>query len=72
MSLQSVSLLTGTGLVWTGAALTVAGLIVGAFLARKVWLTVVLVLLAALAVSSAAYDEVQLSHKRHQLEQLGN
>jgi hypothetical protein len=70
MSLQSVSLFTGTGKVWTGAALTMAAVALAAVMVRRAWLIIVLVLVAALAIGSAVYDQHQLNDRRRQIEQL--
>lgn len=70
-SFTSVSLATGTGTVWVGVALAVVGAVVALCLRQvPVWLKVVACLLAALCVASAVYDEVQLNHKRQQLEHI--
>jgi hypothetical protein len=67
----SVSLLSGTTTVWTGVALAVVGAIV-AFVSHQVGTAtkVVALVLVAACVSGAVYDEVQLQHKRDQLNNL--
>lgn len=69
----NVSLLTGTGTVWTGAALTIVAA-VGALIVKHVrlGLKVTCVILAVLAIASGVYDEVQLQHKRDQLNNILN
>ena len=69
----SVSLLSGTTTVWVGVALTVVGAIV-AFVTHQVGTAtkVIAVLLVAVCISSGVYDEVQLQHKRDQLNNLFN
>lgn len=73
MSLQSVSLLTGAGTVTTGAAIATAAAIASlALRGPPRWLRIVAVLLAALAIAAAVYDEVQLQNKRDELSRIFN
>ena len=69
----SVSLLTGTTTVWVGVALAVVAA-VAALALRLVglWLKVIACVLAVAAIASAIYDEVQLQHKRDQIERIVN
>jgi len=68
----NVSLLTGTGTVWTGVALAIVGAVV-AFVGRASAATkVIAVILVAAAVASGVYDEIQLQHKRDQLNSIIN
>lgn len=69
-----VSLLTGTGEVWLGVALTVVAAIAAFVLRRwaRLWLRIVAVIIVALSIASGAYDEVQLQHKRDQLSNFGS
>jgi len=67
-----VSILTGTGMVWTGAVLAAVGAIGAGVLRAKIGTRIVCLLLAILAVASAAYDQHELNEKRHQLEQILN
>jgi hypothetical protein len=69
----SVSLLSGTTMVWFGVALTVVGAIVS-FVIRQVGIAtkVIAVLLVAACIANGVYDEVQLQHKRDQLNNLFN
>lgn len=68
-----VSLLSGTGTVWTGAVIAVLGAI-AAFVVPRVprWATITAVVLALTAVASAIYDEVQLHDKRQELNNILN
>ena len=53
--------------MWTGVGLAVVGVVV-AFAGRaKIATKVIALVLVALAVTSGVYDEVQLQHKRDQL-----
>jgi hypothetical protein len=66
-----VSLASGTGTVWVGAAL--AGLAaVGSYLipGTPKWLKVTLTIAACCAIAGGIYDEHQLSVKREQLQQI--
>jgi hypothetical protein len=67
MSMQSVSLITGSGPVWTGVAVVAAGTAVGFFLRAATWVRVVAALLLALSLANGLYIEKQLSDKRSEL-----
>lgn len=72
MALQSASLLTGTGTLWTGAAIasgaSIAAWVMKASLPK--WVRVVAVVAAVLAVSNAAYVEYQLEQTRQEMQNL--
>jgi hypothetical protein len=67
MSMQSVSLITGSGPVWTGVAVVAAGTAVAFFLRAATWVRVVAALLLALSLANGLYIEKQLSDKRSEL-----
>ena len=67
MSMQSVSLLTGSGQVWTGVAVVAAGTAVAFFLRAATWVRVVAALVLALSLANAFYIEHELSNKRDEL-----
>ena len=67
-----VSVVSGMGTVYTGAAIAVGGLVLAWVTKASVKLKVLCVCLAALAVASAVYDQHQVDDKRHQLEQILN
>ncbi|MCX5044665.1 DUF2510 domain-containing protein [Aldersonia sp. NBC_00410] len=67
MSVQSVSLLTGSGPVWTGVAVVAGGTAVAFFLRAAVAVRVVAAVLLVVAVLNGAYIEKQLSDKRSEL-----
>ena len=67
MSMQSVSLITGSGPVWTGVAVVAAGTAVAFFLRASTWVRVVAALVLALSLANALYIENQLSHKRDEI-----
>lgn len=67
MSMQSVSLITGSGPVWTGVAVVAAGTAVAFFLRAATWVRVVAALLLALSLANALYIENELSDKRDEL-----
>jgi multidrug transporter EmrE-like cation transporter len=72
MSMQSVSLLTGTGTLWTGAAIASAAA-VGAVVLRdhlRTWVRVVAILVAVIAVSNVIYLEHQLDQKREEIQHI--
>jgi multidrug transporter EmrE-like cation transporter len=66
-----VSLLTGTGTVWTGVAMTLLAT-VGVMLFRQVsWgIKILCIVLAVAAVASGIYDEVQLQHRRDEISRI--
>lgn len=66
----SVSLLSGTTMVWLGVALTIVGAIVAFVTHQNSATKVIAVLLAALCIANGVYDEVQLQHKRDELNHL--
>lgn len=67
----NVSLLTRTGTVWTGAAMTLVAA-VGVMVFRQVsWgIKILCIVLAVAAVASGIYDEVQLQHKRDEISRI--
>lgn len=67
MSMQSVSLLTGSGPVWTGVGVVAAGTAVAFFLGAASWVRVVASLLLVVALANGFYIEKQLSDKRHEM-----
>lgn len=72
MSMQSVSLITGSGPVWTGVAVVAAGTAVAFFLRAAKWVRVVAVLVLALSVANGLYIENQLSQKRDEISHMFN
>ena len=70
---SSVSLASGTTTVWFGVALAAVGAIT-AFVTHQVGTAtkVIALMLVAACISGAIYDEVQLQHKRDQLNNLLN
>jgi len=67
MSMQSVSLLTGSGTVWTGVAVVAGGTAVAFFLRAAVAVRVVAAVALVIAVLNGIYIEKQLSDKRSEL-----
>jgi hypothetical protein len=67
MSMQSVSLLTGTGSLWTGVAIAAVGTAAAFFLGAAKWVRVVASLCLAFALFNVIYMESQLSQKREEL-----
>jgi hypothetical protein len=72
MSMQSVSLLSGSGTVWTGVGFVAAGTAVAFFLGAATWVRVIAALCLAFALFSAVYMEKQLSDKRNEISQIFN
>lgn len=72
MSMQSVSLLTGTGPIWTGVGFVAAGTAVAFFMRAATWVRVVAALILALALLNAFYMENQLNEKRNEIDQIFN
>jgi uncharacterized protein DUF2510 len=72
-NIQSVSLLSGSGIVWVGTALAVAGAVVAVAVPRvRTWVKVIAVIAALITVANGVYVEHQLSQKRDQLEHIFN
>ncbi|OBI88646.1 DUF2510 domain-containing protein [Mycobacterium asiaticum] len=67
MSMQSVSLMTGSGPVWTGVGVVAAGTAVAFFLGAPTWVRTVAAVFLALSLVNAFYIENQLSEKRDEL-----
>lgn len=72
MSMQPVSLLTGSGPVWTGVAVVGAGTALAFFLRAATWVRVVAALLLAISVANGFYIENQLSQKRDEITHMFN
>ena len=72
MSMQSTSLIGGTGTIWTGVGLTAAGMAAAFFLGAEKWVRVVASALLVLAALSAGSMEKQLSDKRNELSRMLN
>lgn len=72
MSLQSTSLMNGTGNIWLGVALTAAGLAIAFFLRADTWVRTVAAVVLVIAVFSAGYMEKRLSDKRDEISHMFN
>ncbi|WP_396903052.1 hypothetical protein [Mycolicibacterium sp.] len=72
MSMQSASLLTGTGSIWTGVAIAGVGAAAAFFLGAPKWARSVAVVALALALFSAGYMEKQISDKRNEISRMFN
>jgi hypothetical protein len=70
MSMQSASLLTGTGPIWTGVGVVAAGTAVAFFMRATKWVRVVAALVLAFALFNAIYMEKQLSDKSNEISQI--
>lgn len=70
MSMQSASLLTGTGMLWTGVAIAVGATIVAFVLKAEKWVKVVAVLAMVVAVANVMYVESQLEDMRQDISDL--
>ncbi|EID17052.1 hypothetical protein MXEN_02699 [Mycobacterium xenopi RIVM700367] len=76
MSMQSVSLMTGSGPVWTGVAVVGGAVALAFFLRAAKAVRVVACILLASSLSNAFYIENELSKKRdeitHTFDHLGS
>jgi hypothetical protein len=72
MSMQSVSLLSGSGPIWIGVGFVAAGTAVAFFMVAATWVRVVAALCLAFALFNAVYMEKQLSDKRNEISQIFN
>lgn len=67
LSQQSVSVMSGSGIVWTGAALCVGAGIMTRLVKVPTWARVVCVVAAVIAVLSAFYVEQELDDRRQEI-----
>ena len=72
MAQQSVSLLSGTGQIWTGVAIAGVALALSYFLGASTWVRVIASICLVSSLFSAIYMETQLSEKRQELRQIFN
>jgi hypothetical protein len=70
MSMQSVSLMTGTGPIWTGVGLVAAGTAVAFFMGAAKPTRVIAAIFLALALLNVSYMEKQLSDKRNEIAEV--
>lgn len=70
MSMQPVTMMTGSTLTWMGVAVVAAGT-AGAFILRAaVWVRVVAAIVLGIAIVNAVYIESQLSDRRAEFLQI--
>jgi multidrug transporter EmrE-like cation transporter len=67
MSMQSVSLMTGSGPVWTGVAVVGGATALAFFMRAEKWGRVVAGILLVISLANAFYIENELSKKRDQI-----
>lgn len=67
MSMQSVSLLTGSGPVWTGVAVVGVATALSFFLSVQKWGRIVACIVLAVTVANAFYIENELSNRRNEI-----
>lgn len=67
MSLQPVSLMTGTTAPWLGVAIIGAGVAVSFFLRAHLWVRIVACLLLAVALFNVLMVEQEMSERREQI-----
>lgn len=72
MSMQSVSLMTGSGIVWTGVAIVGGGMAASFFLGAQIWVRVLAGILLVIALINALSIEHQMSKKREELTRIFN
>ncbi|MFT9722722.1 DUF2510 domain-containing protein [Mycobacteroides abscessus subsp. abscessus] len=72
MSMQSVSLLSGSGPIWIGVGFVAAGTAVALFLGAKRWVLIVAAVCLAVSLLNAFYMEKQLSDKRNEISRIFN
>lgn len=71
MAMQSASLLTGTGVIWTGVAVAVGAAVVAQVVkAIPTWVRVVCILAAVVAGMNAISVESQLNDRREELNEI--
>lgn len=71
MNQQSVSVASGSGVVWMGFVLTIAATVI-AFVVPNVpsWVKVVLLIIAVIAFGSAIYVEHELAQRRREIQDI--
>ncbi len=67
MSMQSVSLLTGSGPIWTVVAVVAGATAVAFFMGAATWVRVVACVILAVSLVNGFYIESQMSEKRDEL-----
>ncbi|WP_301161074.1 DUF2510 domain-containing protein [Mycolicibacterium fortuitum] len=72
ISMQSVSLMTGTGQIWLGVGLTAVGVACAFFLGADTLVRVLSVVVLIVAAANALYVENQLSNKRTEISRMFN
>lgn len=70
MSMQSASLLTGTGPLWTGVGVAAAAVAVAFFLGGAVWVRAVASVLLVISLASVLYMENQITEKRNEMSRI--
>jgi hypothetical protein len=70
LSQQSVSLMSGSGIVWTGAALCVGAAIIARLVQVPTWARAICVIAAIIAVVSAVYVEQELDDRRQEISDI--
>ncbi|RAV17192.1 hypothetical protein DQP55_04195 [Mycolicibacterium sp. GF69] len=70
MSMQSVSLMTGSGPVWTGVAVVGVVTAIAFFLGAATWVRVVACVLLGLSLANGFYIESQMSERRDELTRI--
>lgn len=72
MQFQSVSLMTGAGVLWIGAVLAAAGAVTSFVVETKIAVKIVTVVMLAFCIANVIYVEHQLDVKRQELQQIFN
>lgn len=72
MTMQSVSLFSGTGSIWTGVAIVGAATATSYCLGATKWVRVVATICLVFALFNALYIEKQLSDRRNQISEIFN
>ncbi|MFG1931743.1 DUF2510 domain-containing protein [Mycobacterium sp. NPDC048908] len=67
MSMQSVSLMTGSGPVWTGVAVVGVATAIAYFMGAAKWVRVIACVILALSVLNGFYIENKMSEQRDEL-----
>ena len=70
MSMQSVSLMSGTGTLWTGVGLAAAGTAAAFFLGAENPTRIIAAICLAAALLSVMYAESQISQKRSEISDI--
>jgi hypothetical protein len=69
IEVQPVSLLTGSGTLYVGLALTAGGAVLAFVMKLRTWVRVITAILVVICIVNVAVVEKQLNDRRHEIQQ---